>query len=142
MSTKFRLSLGLLTLAPALANALGLGDIRLGSALNQPMAADIEIVGATAEELTQLRATLPARDIFVRYGVDRPQFLSALSFTIAKDTAGRPAICAVTIAPCLRAVCTPSISRLPRVWMVCMASVFLSTSRVAIAAAVPTELPQ
>jgi len=37
MMKKSRLLLGLLLAAPALAQALGLGDIRLASALNQPL---------------------------------------------------------------------------------------------------------
>jgi pilus assembly protein FimV len=89
MITKLRLTLGLLLLAPALAHALGLGDMRLGSGLNQPMSADIEIVGASPEDLLQLRAGLPAREMFTRYGVDRPAYLSGFTFTIGKDSGGR-----------------------------------------------------
>jgi len=89
MITKFRLALGLLLLAPALAHALGLGDMRLASGLNQPLSADIEIVGASAEDLLQLRAGLPAREMFTRYGVDRPMFLSGFTFTVGKDASGR-----------------------------------------------------
>ncbi|HXQ64858.1 MAG TPA: FimV/HubP family polar landmark protein [Steroidobacteraceae bacterium] len=92
MITKFRLLVGLLLLAPTLAHALGLGDIRLGSALNQPMSADIEIVGASADELGQVRAALASRDAFAHAGVDAPQFLSALTFTVAKDSGGRPVV--------------------------------------------------
>ena len=56
MTIKFRLMLGLLLLAPAMAHALGLGDMRLGSGLNQAFSADIEIVGASPDDLVQLRA--------------------------------------------------------------------------------------
>jgi len=56
MIKKFRLLVGLLLLAPAMAHALGLGDIRLGSALNQPLSADIEIVGASTDALGQVSA--------------------------------------------------------------------------------------
>ncbi len=92
MITKFRLMLGLLALAPGLAHALGLGDMRLASGLNQPLAADIEIVGASAEDLLQLRAGLPTRDLFTRYGVDRPAYLSGFTFTVGKDGTGRPVL--------------------------------------------------
>ena len=37
--------------------ALGLGEIHLNSALNQPFDADIELVSATQEDLGALRAT-------------------------------------------------------------------------------------
>jgi pilus assembly protein FimV len=84
----FRLLLGLLLALPAMTHALGLGDIHLGSALNQPLRADIELVGATAEELTQLRASLAPREAFTRNGLDRPQFLTALTFGVGKDANG------------------------------------------------------
>ena len=92
MTIKFRLALGLLLLAPALAHALGLGDMRQGSSLNQAFSADIEIVGASSEDLLQLRAGLPSREVFTRYGVDRPGFLSTMQFRIGKDAAGRATI--------------------------------------------------
>ncbi|MFO0335693.1 MAG: FimV family protein, partial [Pseudomonadota bacterium] len=89
MTNKSRLLLGLLMATPGLAHALGLGDIRLGSALNQPLAAEIELVGATQEELAQVRAGVASPEAFSRYGLDRPQFLSGLSFRVARDAAGR-----------------------------------------------------
>jgi pilus assembly protein FimV len=89
MTTKSRLLLGLLLATPGLAHALGLGDIRLGSALNQPLIAEIELVGATPDELAQLRAGLASRESFERYGIDRPQALSSLTFKVTKDATGR-----------------------------------------------------
>ena len=79
----------LLLCVPTFAHALGLGDIHLNSALNQPLSADIELLGATAEELTQLRASVPSRETFARYGLDRPSFLSDLTFRVGKDASGR-----------------------------------------------------
>src|SRR5260221_7288393 len=92
MPIKFPFPPGLLLLAPALAPALGLGDMRRGWGLNQAFSADIEIVGASPDDLVQLRAGLPSREMFTRYGVDRPGFLSSLTFKVAKDAAGRPTI--------------------------------------------------
>ncbi len=85
---KSRLLFGLLLAAPGLANAVGLGDIHLGSALNQPLSADIDLLGATTEELTQLRAGVASRDIFTRYGIDHPAFLTGFTFKVTKDAAG------------------------------------------------------
>jgi len=65
--------------------ALGLGDIHLESALNEPLRAEIDLVAATPEELAGLRATLAANDAFVRYGIDRPSFLSSLAFKVGKS---------------------------------------------------------
>jgi pilus assembly protein FimV len=50
------LLLGALLSPPAL-HALGLGDIRLRSSLNQPFNAEIQLVDATAEDLAALRAS-------------------------------------------------------------------------------------
>jgi pilus assembly protein FimV len=64
--------------------ALGLGEIHLNSALNEPLNADIDIIAATPEELTALRATLAPREAFARYGIDRPPFLTSFIFKVGK----------------------------------------------------------
>jgi pilus assembly protein FimV len=61
--------------APAPAWALGLGDIELHSALNQPFRADIQL-SATASELENLRIALADRATFEAAGLDRPAFMS------------------------------------------------------------------
>ena len=57
---------------PGAAHALGLGDIHVGSGLNERLVAEIDIVGATALDLTDLRAAVANRETFLRYGADRP----------------------------------------------------------------------
>jgi pilus assembly protein FimV len=74
---------------PSLSCALGLGEIHLNSALNEPMNAEIDLIAATPDELGALRATLAGRDAFTRYGIDRPPFLSTLSFKVGKSKDGR-----------------------------------------------------
>jgi pilus assembly protein FimV len=69
--------------------ALGLGEIHLNSALNEPMNADIDIIAASPDELTALRATLAPREAFTRYGIDRPPFLSSITFKVGKGKDGR-----------------------------------------------------
>jgi pilus assembly protein FimV len=76
-------------LAPGALYALGLGEIRLNSALNQPFDAEIELVSANQEDLGALRAALASSDTFVRYGLDRPAFLVDFNFRVAKDSDGR-----------------------------------------------------
>jgi pilus assembly protein FimV len=78
--------------APAGAWALGLGNIELKSALNQPFDAQIEIVSATSDELQALRVGLAAPEMFTQYGLDRPAFLQALEFRVVKDRSGRGVI--------------------------------------------------
>ena len=78
----------MLLLSPGAAFSLGLGDIKLHSALNAPLDADIELVGAAPEEIASLKATLASRDTFARYGLDYPSFLSHVSLSKAKSAAG------------------------------------------------------
>ena len=84
-----RLMLMACLLSPSLSWALGLGEIHLNSSLNEPMNAEIDLIAAAPEELTALRATLAAKDAFTRYGIDRPPFLSTLTFKVAKSKDGR-----------------------------------------------------
>jgi len=77
---------------PSSSWALGLGEIHLNSALNEPMNAEIDLIAATPEELTALRASLANRDAFTRYGIDRPPFLSTLTFKVGKGKDGRDAL--------------------------------------------------
>lgn len=75
-------------LAPGALYALGLGEIKLKSALNQPFDAEIELVSATQEDLGALRAALASNDTFVRYGLDRPAYLADFNFRVAKGADG------------------------------------------------------
>ncbi len=83
---------GLLSLSSLWSNssfALGLGEIHLNSALNEPMNAEIDLIAASPDELAALRAALAPREAFTRYGIDRPPFLSTLTFKVAKSKDGR-----------------------------------------------------
>src|ERR1700677_1747450 len=83
---------GLLSLSFLWSNsswALGLGEIHLNSALNEPLNAEIDLIAAAPDELAALRATLAPREAFTRYGIDRPPFLSSLTFKVAKSKEGR-----------------------------------------------------
>jgi pilus assembly protein FimV len=76
-------------LAPALSWSLGLGEIHLNSALNEPMNAEIDLIAAGPEELAALRASLAPKEAFTRYGIDKPPFLATLSFKVGKSKDGR-----------------------------------------------------
>jgi pilus assembly protein FimV len=65
--------------------ALGLGDIRLSSALNEPLRAEIELLAATPEELGNLTVQLASQDTFQRYDLDRPAFLASLQFEVVRS---------------------------------------------------------
>ncbi len=66
--------------------ALGLGDIRLSSALNEPLGAKIELLSATPEELDNLNVVLASSETFARYGLDRPVFLQKISFRVVRSS--------------------------------------------------------
>jgi pilus assembly protein FimV len=65
--------------------ALGLGEIRLSSALNEPMLAEIALLAATPEEIENLKISLAAEETFSRYDLDRPLFLTRLRFEIIRS---------------------------------------------------------
>jgi pilus assembly protein FimV len=90
--TKTALILLLAFALPSATEALGLGEIHVDSALNEPLAAEVEIVGATADDLAGITASIANRETFVRFGVDRPAFLSSATFRIAMDSKGQPVL--------------------------------------------------
>jgi len=77
---------------PGAAQALGLGDIHVDSGLNERLAAEIEIVGATPLELAELKAAVANRETFLHYGAERPAFLASTTFKVAQDAHGRPVL--------------------------------------------------
>ena len=81
------------------AQALGLGDARVVSPLNAPLVAEIQIVDATPAELAALRAEVPGREVFTRYGIDRPAFLAGASASVRTTGAGAPVLVIRTEQP-------------------------------------------
>ncbi|MEO8223568.1 MAG: FimV/HubP family polar landmark protein [Gammaproteobacteria bacterium] len=67
------------------AGALGLGEITLRSALNQPFVAEIPVTAESGEELNQLTVQLAPAASFERFGLDRPRFLDGFSFQVRRD---------------------------------------------------------
>ena len=80
-----RYSLALLFLLSSNVWALGLGEIRIDSALNAPLRAEIELLAASPEELDNLQVALASTETFERYGLDRPFYLQELSFSIVRS---------------------------------------------------------
>ncbi|HEX7114252.1 MAG TPA: FimV/HubP family polar landmark protein [Steroidobacter sp.] len=87
-----RLVLAGALLSPATLYALGLGEIRLHSALNQPFDAEIELISPSPDELTSLKVGLAGADMFARYNLERPAFLNGFEFEIRRGSDGRPVI--------------------------------------------------
>jgi pilus assembly protein FimV len=82
----YKLLLGLAL--PSVSFALGLGDIHVESALHQPLAAQIEIVGVTPENSAGLSAEIADEEMFRRHGLERPVALSSTALTVRQDKQG------------------------------------------------------
>src|SRR5690606_12334745 len=76
------------SVSPAAIFALGLGEVHLHSALGEPLQAEIELIGATPEELRSLQAGLASRDTYSRFEIEYSQHLNRLNFTVATGRAG------------------------------------------------------
>ncbi|TBU97264.1 peptigoglycan-binding protein LysM [Stutzerimonas kirkiae] len=61
--------------------ALGLGNVELKSALNQPLAAEIELLDVQGLSAEQVVSKLASVEDFQKAGVERQGFLAGLSFT-------------------------------------------------------------
>ena len=87
--SKLKLLLALASAAlPLTANALGLGEIKLNSALNDRFNADIPVVGATSDELDSLDVKLANMAQFTHAGLDRPDVLNQLQFVVVRNADG------------------------------------------------------
>ena len=67
--------------------ALGLGEIELHSALNEPLSAEVRLLSAKPDELDNAVIRLAPNDEFARAGIERPAILSDIKFNVvrAKD---------------------------------------------------------
>jgi len=77
-----RISLVFVLLLASEVWAIGLGDINLDSALNEPLRAEIDLLSATPEELAGLTIALASAETFTRYGMERPFYLQEMQFNI------------------------------------------------------------
>lgn len=67
-------------ITPAGVNAIGVGEIKLHSALNQKLLAEIPILVSPGEDISQLRVNLAPAAAFAKAGLPRPYYLSNLRF--------------------------------------------------------------
>ncbi|MFZ0469735.1 MAG: hypothetical protein WAL92_12515, partial [Thiogranum sp.] len=72
--------------------ALGLGEIELKSALNQPLNAEVALLSATGPELQEVKVSVASAEAFANAGIDRPLFLNKLEFTVSNNAAGKPVV--------------------------------------------------
>ena len=87
---KFARITGVITLIlPTAGIPLGLGDIELHSALNQPLNADIGLLDVSPASLGNIQVNFANGDEFQKLGLDRPSFLSSIKMELRKDESGR-----------------------------------------------------
>jgi pilus assembly protein FimV len=72
--------------------ALGLGSIDMQSALNQPLAAVIELTSATGTDLSQVKISLASREDHQRAGLSRTRILSDFRFNVETGSNGQPVV--------------------------------------------------
>jgi pilus assembly protein FimV len=70
------------------AYALGLGDIDLHSALNQPINADIELLSVRPEDADSIKVILGSTEDFAHAGLERPYLLNQLRFLVVAKGKG------------------------------------------------------
>ena len=87
MKRKFLVTF-LLSIVPLWVHALGLGELKLNSGLNQPLDARIRLLSPTPADLSSLKVELADMDAFRRAGIDRPFVLSQLKFEIETNESG------------------------------------------------------
>lgn len=92
------LALSTLAAMPS-AYAVGLGEITVNSSLNEPLAANIQIINSTGLQKNQLLVSLASAEAFERAGVSRDFFLSRLQFSVARDSANQLTIKVITDQP-------------------------------------------
>jgi pilus assembly protein FimV len=67
-------------LAPGGAWSMGLGDIEVDTALNQPLRAQIGLLSVEPGEIEDMRVELASPEVFEQVGIERPFVLSQLKF--------------------------------------------------------------
>ena len=68
--------------------ALGLGNIEVGSTLNEPLRARIELKSLQSGDLEGMQVQLAGADQFKRAGIQRPFQLSKLKFSAVEGASG------------------------------------------------------
>lgn len=81
------------------AHAIGLGDIKLRTTLNEPLRADIQLVQVKDLSESEILVNLAPKEDFDRAGVDRDFLLTSLRFRLDLDDPGHPKVVVTTQQP-------------------------------------------
>jgi len=78
----------LLAVLPVVAEAVGLGRLKVKSALNEPLNAEIPLTDVSRRDVRSLEAGLAPYTQYQALGIDRPASLNDIKFTISKRLDG------------------------------------------------------
>ena len=81
------------------AHAVGLGEITVNSSLNEPLAANIQIINSDGLQDNQVLVSLASAEAFERAGLSRDFFLSRLQFSLGRDSTNQRIIKITTDQP-------------------------------------------
>lgn len=87
------------SMASGIAHALGLGEVSVKSALNEPLVAEIELLDTKGLSVDEIRAQLASSEDFSRAGVERRLFLSNLKFTPVIKSNGKSFVRVISSQP-------------------------------------------
>lgn len=100
MLRKLALSLAIAgALGASNANALGLGEIRITSALNEPLQAEIQLLEMRSVDPQQIQPRMANVDEFALAGIEKLRFLSDVKFEVKPGPSGRGTIILRSSAP-------------------------------------------
>lgn len=93
------MALWALLLVPGLSQALGLGEIEVNSALNQPLNAEIELISVRPGEMQDLQVRIAPEALYRRLGIERTAIITELRFAPTTLPDGRHVIRVTTSNP-------------------------------------------
>jgi len=79
----------LMAVVPTLGQAIGLGQINVRSALDEPLFAEISFTSLSAKERKKLKVELASRAEFSEAGISRPAHLTNIKFDTVRHADGR-----------------------------------------------------
>lgn len=77
-----------LAVLPHASEALGLGNLRVLSTLNEPLSGEIDLTSVSDRELKGLSVTLAPPEVYATAGVERLAYLSRIKFIVSKRADG------------------------------------------------------
>ena len=100
MLRKLALSLAIAgALGTSNANALGLGEIQITSALNEPLVAEIQLLQMREVDPRQIQPSMANIDDFALAGIEKLRFLSDVKFEVKPSSSGRGSIVMTSSVP-------------------------------------------